>query len=480
MINNEQQKALVEVCKMANELLQIYQVKADNHWNNIGRFVRNDRYGRREFEFRDDNGTPDPTRAAAETQQLIKFLDYPFWPAEFKLDLPSKTATRAQREMHVLAMYLSAARWLCSFFHGVPRHDIWDEVVALSRKLGTFPGEAFFNKLVGDIYRSERRKQSRPRVSLPLCDYSGTTPPKGPEMPGIMVMAFSPLIFLDDKHDLLEFPRKIELDDIEPSTQIALTNLVRYVDSLSSRYLRYQMWRYIFDTKNPLFYGVGHWSLQQKTETLAGEIVNVLAATHDEYKEDMEKYLLGLNGHVRNQILDEQIARYIDSRTELQRPRRLTATQQDNYESALKRIREDSDKRIIKFLTPRDGTRPEYNPQTLPNRRIIIFFDDDKQGKGLTSCTLGAEEGVLASPPKRTGDWAHSCFWQEGLPVAVERKKLRDLWEDVKVPGLRGDTWLEFPPADQWKNNNPDFASQWSNWRRLNSGSVVDNLKLDS
>jgi hypothetical protein len=132
--------------------------------------------------------------------------------------------------------------WLCSFFFGFPLPHLWERVRSLDPFVEGFaPGTgALYDKLAGDVYRSERKSRDRRRLN-------GLEPPDSPSIDDepIFVLAFSPTaLFPDEDWE----PIGEECDDPVRAP------FLRHLSRLGGRYLRLQMWLY-FDSGYPIRYG---------------------------------------------------------------------------------------------------------------------------------------------------------------------------------------------------------------------------------
>ena len=399
-----------------SDLLIDYCDKADKRWNDL------DNESSEHHEKFVIRLPMDKITAKAEDQKILGyFATVP------QLLSPLKNEKRPERELIVLEMYIKLGLWLCFYCIGSPQLSLWEEIKALAVRLKAYPGDAFFDKLVGDAYRAERLRLTKGNLGL----FESKTEKS---YAGLHVLAFTPIVVLPDD-DTLRQKRVIKEEVIEEifnilqisqdTTQTTEQNttevsnatfaesyqkFIGSTERLAHRYLRFQVWCYLRGSNYPLHYAVAQDS--------------VIAAF--------------------NNLVDARLRNG------------------GNIEDIRRDLRVESNARIRKFF----GETLLQTTEHPPCRRLGIFkskFDGPQELDtlvGLTSCALAPEDGVIASRSNRKGDWEDCCFYVEGLPLATEREKIKKLWRDVKQKGIEyihqsdnfAEIWLQSLPISNDKN----------------------------
>jgi hypothetical protein len=308
------------------------------------------------------------------------------------IKIPVRFNCRSEREILVLLMYLKLGTWLLSWSKGIFRADHFNDVFAYSRKLTGFPGEAFFNVLLGNLVRYEKNQW----IGGVRNDFLTTPPYKG-----LLVLSYTPILFLKagkrNQSSGDEKVRKIEVewpDHIQNDAvfQGQIRNFIKAVDEMAAWYYQHHIWHYLnatwkIDSKDhqcPLLYGIAGWSLRKTIKDLYGDEPEKISEAREDFKKQLRRFV-------------------------------------------------------------------EVSPlsQKTPMRRIAIFTDYALSHKGLTSVVLGQDHGVKTKPPQRQGSWEQICDWFEGFEVATERAQIKTLWEPTLNVPLTAPTDQE--SAQGWK-----------------------------
>ena len=118
------------------------------------------------------------------------------------------------------------------------------------------------------------------------------------------------------------------------------------------------------------------------------------------------------------------------------------------------RLKSESLKHLLKFLNiPNAGSKLGAREK----QTILIVNPESMRWKGLSSCYLGSSDGVLSVRPNLPDQPSAYCSWIEGEVLALERKKLVVLKEEI----MKKKTCIKFDAT------NPS-AFEWydpSNWK---------------
>jgi len=388
----------------ATNLLKLFREKiADHHWDRVKRAVKE--HGSNAAQIiTDSHYFSDRLTVTSgmihEPRQLVLDLMTAFD------DLPDPTLAplvpkagvenpRAHTLCRIeLLMYQQLGLWLCTYFLGTPRSDIWEDVALLADRLGAFPGTAFYAKMGGDVYRLERLQRA-----------------KGLRSPShkLLVMAYTPLLLIADEEDLNKPKLATELGMMLDPWHTAFMD---EVGKLACRYLRFQAWRFFWDKESPAIdYAVSQLSLVRTLRKLA----------------------------------DKRYAKFCNKD-----PEKLTDADRNtqDWKTKFTSTLAESDERLATFLSP---GRVDY--------RLAVFSDQAMKQRGLTSCTLGQDDGAITNRPNRVDEETAFCLWSDGIFLREERQKLARLWQSPQ------DQMFEYP-------GKQPFSSVWC------TPEVLETLKI--
>ena len=166
--------------------------------------------------------------------------------------------------------------------------------------------------------------------------------------------------------------------------------LQQYTDEVSYAYMRFQVWRYLRENqingkavnKNNQPYGI----LYGVSRTLASEALRTV-------------------------------------RDRLAEARNVPINETGEREAILEEVMTLSDRRFMEFFGDWDNYRNNGD------QRLIVFDEEPRSRRGITSSTLAPESGVMANRPQRHGLWHDNCDFLDGIALATEREKLKRMWE---------------------------------------------------
>lgn len=312
----------------------------------------------------------------------------------------------------VWEMHVKLAHWLCTYFLGVPYCDVWEDIAILQLRLGAFPGGAFYDKLAGDIYRLERRQHKKKNHADP--NFQGSH--------DIYIMANTPLLLIPDEDDLAYVSPRETI-----TTKGIYTNEEFYflecVEKLACCYLRFQAFQFFHDKQRPkIRYAVSQLSLVTAMTELAD--LRLLADKHV--------------------VSDEYEAARIEWKSKPDSEKQ-EVRKGKPWETQYTTLKLQSDARLKYFVGA--GTS---------NFELTVFSDESTRRRGLTSCFLGENEGVITNRPNRADQATAFCSWTDGIVLNEEKEKLRSLW---KGPITNVDN---IPIAFPFKPENNEYSKEWS------------------
>jgi hypothetical protein len=390
--------------------LQFYREGfADAHWGKVKEVLEDPSSNRPDVLKQDDYFSSylsinSHSKTVQDSRRHLQNLINAFssFPAFDAFGLPAETEEQKRDRPNAeveLRMYQKLGFWLCSYFLGVPQINVWEEVALLAGRLGAFPGGAFYDKMAGDIYRFERRQYAKGLSS---------------DREIVYVMAYTPLLLISDEDDLNYTQEKQSL--IHPTH----LSFMEEVERLACRYLRFQAWRFFHDHSSPkIDYAVSQVSLVTALRDLADK--RYLKAR---FGLGTPKYLEALELWSRQERTGTDVMP-------------IAERADPAWWHEFTKIQKESEQRLALFVRP-----------GRVNCRVAVFPDTATKRRGLTSCILGREGGVITNRPNRTDEATAFCTWTEGIVLKEERHKLVNLWSNSSKDRY------EYIP-------NQDYVSRW-------------------
>jgi hypothetical protein len=309
-------------------------------------------------------------------------------------DTPLQHGDSPQQEQDIIVerMIQYLAIWLCAYFLGVPQPHWWESVAKLSFRLGAYPGLGYYDKIAGDVYRQERKARDK------YMALTGELPPARTRK-GILVMAFTPTIVIPENADK------------------AIENLYSLCSSVNS------------STTNSTFkFKEDYLRRDSKTHRFC-KAVERLACRYLR----LQIWLYTSRGYEITYLFQRQVA---------QQEMKLLKDENQNLE----KLQEESDERVRRFFC-------EHSPQQIQKIGGITW--DQMAGRGLSTCTLGHDGGILTTQPYKQDQPIHCCLWIRDLLLNVERDKIDRLLNDFDVhpryydyeEGFTKKWWVDIEPS---------------------------------